>query len=71
LFTEKQFFRCLWQTLGLQLTGEPAQILSDKYDFKRDGRMNYKAFCEVIDKNFNPKDLAKDPRAQHVAAPEL
>lgn len=70
-FSDQQFFRCLWQTLGLKLDTEQEAVLRQKYDFLRNGRFNYKAFCEEIDRNFNPHDLTKDPARQRVEAPEL
>ncbi|CAG2250812.1 unnamed protein product [Mytilus edulis] len=69
--TDQQFFRCLWQTLGLKLDTEQEAVLRQKYDFLRNGRFNYKAFCEEIDRNFNPHDLTKDPARQRVEAPEF
>jgi hypothetical protein len=45
--------------------------IRQKYDFLRNGRLNYKQFCEEIDRNFNPNDLTRDPAVQRVAAPEL
>ena len=69
--SEQQFFRCLWQTLGLKLDCEQETYIRQKYDFLRNGRLNYKQFCEEIDRNFNPNDLTRDPAVQRVAAPEL
>lgn len=69
--SEQQFFRCLWQTLGLKLDSEQEAYIRQKYDFLRNGRLNYKQFCEEIDRNFNPNDLTRDPAVQRVAAPEL
>ena len=69
--TEQQFFRCLWQTLGLKLDCEQETYIRQKYDFLRNGRLNYKQFCEEIDRNFNPNDLTRDPAVQRVAAPEF
>lgn len=69
--SEQQFFRCLWQTLGLKLDCEQEAYIRQKYDFLRNGRLNYKQFCEEIDRNFNPNDLTRDPAVQRVAAPEL
>ena len=61
----------MWQTLGLKLDEEQEAILQQKYDLLKNGRLNYKAFCEEIDRNFNPKDLTKDPATQRKGAPEL
>lgn len=73
IFTEKQFYRCIWLTLGLQLNQEEASALKAKYGMIANGteRINYKRFCESIDKGFNPKDLLQDPSSQRQAAPEL
>lgn len=62
--SEQQFLRCLWNTLGLQPTEEEVQQFKNKYDLKNDGRINYKLFCEEIDRNFNPKNLYIDPVSQ-------
>lgn len=69
--TAQQFFRCLWQTLGIKLDEEQEAVIQQKYDLLRNGRLNYKAFCEEIDRNFNPRDLSRDPATQKKGAPEF
>ena len=69
--TDAQFLRCLWNTLGLQLSATEAELLIQKYDLRRNGRVNYKLFCDEIDRHFNPKQLQADPKSQIVMAPEL
>ena len=69
--TEPQFFRCLWQTLGVQLSKEEADALAEKYDLKKNGQINYKLFCEAIDRHFNPKSVDRNPEAQRNAPLEL
>jgi hypothetical protein len=49
---------------------EQETYIRQKYDFLRNGRLNYKQFCEEIDRNFNPNDLTRDPAVQRVAAPD-
>ena len=70
-FAETQFSRVLWENLGIKLTPEQQQLLANKYDLKRDGRLNYRLFCDVINKPFQPNDLSNDPVVQKVEAPEL
>ncbi|XP_071105662.1 EF-hand calcium-binding domain-containing protein 6-like [Haliotis cracherodii] len=62
--TEPQFFRCLWQTLGVQLNPNEEVALREKYDLYRSGRVNYKRFCQEIDGTFNPGDLTQRPAPQ-------
>lgn len=69
--TDTQFFRVLWKNLGIQLTGEQQQSLMNKYDLKKDGRLNYRSFCDSIEAPFNPNDLTLNPAEQHVSAPEF
>ncbi|KAK3583614.1 hypothetical protein CHS0354_039437 [Potamilus streckersoni] len=69
--TVPQFFRCLWQTLGIKLSPDEENALIAKYDLKRSGQVNYKRFCNEIDQNFNPFDLVRDPTSQTITAPEF
>ncbi|XP_076448305.1 uncharacterized protein LOC143285015 [Babylonia areolata] len=69
--TAAQFFRCLWQTLNLKLSPADEQALTDRYDVRRDGSINYRLFCEDINLNFNPSDLKRDPAAQKVEPREF
>lgn len=71
LFTGPQFSRCLWQTLGLQLTPEQEALVKQHYDVKGDGQIKYTLFCDIIDQNFNARDLARNPESQTVPPPEL
>jgi hypothetical protein len=66
-----QFSRCLWQTLGLQLTPAQEELVKANYDLNGNGQINYKLFCDIIDQNFNANNLAKDPEAQKIVPPEL
>jgi len=69
--TETQFFRVLWENLGIKLTDEQQRSLAEKYGFRRDGRMNYRHFCETIDQPFNPNNLKLDPKQQSNPVPEF
>ena len=71
LSSAPQFFRCLWQTLGIKLNPEEEQLVRQKYDIKGTGEINYKAFCSEVDKGFNAGDLLRDPISQKVEPPEL
>lgn len=64
--TATQFFRCLWQNLSIKLTPQEEQLLTEKYDLKRNGRMNHKFFCSVIEKGFDPNEMDRDPSTQKV-----
>eukprot|EP00106_Octopus_bimaculoides_P000016 XP_014767458.1 PREDICTED: uncharacterized protein LOC106867177 [Octopus bimaculoides] len=48
--TETQFFRCLCQTLNITLSKDEENILSEKYDFRRNKTVNYREFCSTINK---------------------
>lgn len=69
--TAPQFFRCLWQTLGIKLNPEEEELIKQKYDIKNNGEINYKAFCHEIDRAFNPGDLVRDPVTQKIEPPEF
>lgn len=69
--TAPQFFRCLWQTLGIKLNPEEEELMKQKYDIKNNGEINYKAFCHEIDRAFNPGDLVRDPITQKIEPPEF
>ena len=69
--SESQFFRVLWENLCLKFTDEEQQSISNKYNVKNDGRINYKQFCEIIDTPFNPHNFQNPPDYQKVEAPEL
>ena len=71
LIPETQFFRVLWENLSLKLDDEEQRILAEKYDLKRDGRLNYRAFCNVIERPFNPNNLTCPPGEQRIEVPEL
>nr|CAB3262790.1 uncharacterized protein LOC100183292 [Phallusia mammillata] len=68
--TPSQFKRCLDQFLGLKLSEDQANQLVEKYRLKKDNMVNYRAFSDVIDKNFYPDHLAVDPESQTVQIPE-
>lgn len=65
-----QFFRCIWQTLGITLSLEEEEYLAAKYDLRRNGRLKYKDFCAAIDVAFNPNDVGTDPASQTVQSLE-
>ncbi|KAL4239473.1 hypothetical protein ACF0H5_000288 [Mactra antiquata] len=69
--TGPQFSRCLWQTLGLQLSPEQEALVKKHYDVKGDGQIKYTLFCDIIDQNFNARDLARNPENQTVPPPEF
>ncbi|KAL5019414.1 hypothetical protein ScPMuIL_005136 [Solemya velum] len=69
--TEPQFFRCLWQTLSVKLSPNEEAELIEKYGTTQNGQINYKQFCEEIDRNFNPQDLHRSPITQIQEAPEF
>lgn len=69
--TAPQFSRCLWNTLGVQLTPEQEAYVRQKYDVKGTGQINYKQFCDDIDTAFNARDLKRDPESQRFEAPEF
>ncbi|XP_053393487.1 uncharacterized protein LOC123564874 [Mercenaria mercenaria] len=69
--TAPQFSRCLWQTLGLQLTPAQEELVKTNYDLKGNGQINYKLFCDIIDQNFNARDLAKNPESQKIVPQEF
>jgi len=62
--TFTQFFRVLWENLGIKLSEEQQQELIRRYDIKQDGRLNYRLFCDIINQPFNPNNLARDPAQQ-------
>ncbi|KAK3798859.1 hypothetical protein RRG08_050238 [Elysia crispata] len=61
-----QFFRCLWQTLSLKLNEDEERALCLKYGLLDNGKINYKRFCDVIDLNFDPKNIYASPESQKV-----
>ena len=66
-----QFSRCLWQTLGLQLTPAQEELVKSNYDLNGNGQINYKQFCDIIDQNFDARNLAKNPESQKIVPQEL
>lgn len=69
--TAPQFSRCLWQTLGIQLSPAQEELVKMNYDLKGNGQINYKIFCDIIDQNFNARDLARNPESQKIAPQEF
>lgn len=69
--TTPQFFRCLWQTLNIQLSPEDEQAMIASYDHKKNGTINYRRFCEDINLSFNPHDVVRQPSEQRTEAPEF
>ena len=68
---ETQFFRVLWENLGIKLTPEQQQILAGKYRLKKNGQVNYRLFCDVISQPFDPNNVWVDPNSQKVETSEL
>ena len=48
-FTASQFFRCLYQTLGLNLDKNEEALLIQKYGCLERHKINYRKFCARID----------------------
>ncbi len=71
LHIETQFFRVLWENLGVKLSDEEQGRIIQKYDIKKDGRLNYKEFCDVILTPFNSNDMKHDPASQQTRPLEL
>lgn len=71
LIIAAQFSRCLWQTLGIQLTPDQEATVKQNYDLKGNGQINYKLFCDIIDQNFNARDMQRNPEDQRVEPMEL
>lgn len=49
IITGTQFRRCLDQHLGLRLSESDYEFLADKYDQKKSGRINYRAFSSGLE----------------------
>lgn len=64
--TFTQFFRVLWENLGIKLGEEEMRALIERYDLKRDGRLNYRTFCDIINQPFNPNNITANPGQQNV-----
>lgn len=62
--TTTQFHRVIWENFGMTLSPEEVEVMSEKYDFKRDGHMNYRRFLNVINLAFDANQLDTDPRCQ-------
>ena len=69
--TESQFFRILWENLGVKLNEDQEKMVAAKYMFKGDGNVNYRTFCKVISQPFKADDLTRPPDVQKVDAKEL
>ena len=67
----KQFFRVLWENLGLKFTEDQEASLAERYRIKDGDRVYYRAFCDTINQPFNANDLKINPEAQKVEAPSL
>ena len=70
-FPETQFFRVLWENLGLKVTPGQQDALTKKYDLKGNGMLYYRKFCDVISQPFNPNNMINDPEDQKVEPAEL
>ncbi|KAK2184430.1 hypothetical protein NP493_266g02009 [Ridgeia piscesae] len=69
--TESQFFRILWENLGVKLNEDQEKMVAAKYMFKGDGNVNYRTFCKVISQPFKADDLTRPPDVQKVDAKEF
>ncbi|XP_013383058.1 uncharacterized protein LOC106153608 [Lingula anatina] len=69
--TETQFFRTLWLNLGVKMTPGEEKLMAAKYDINRNGRLNYRVFCDNIEKGFDPNDVRRDPVTQKVIPEEF
>ncbi len=70
-YLDTQFFRVLWENLGIKLTDEQQSALAEKYGIRKDGCLNYRLFCDVINNPFDPNDMKTDPSSQKVESLEL
>ena len=70
IFLESQFFRVLWENLGVKLSEDEEKALASKYA-RQDGRTDWRKFCDAINLPFQPNDLACDPICQKVEPLEL
>ena len=71
VFLAKQFFRVLWENLGLKFTEEQEAYLAGKYQIKNDDRVYYRAFCDTINQPFKANNLKMNPESQKVEAKSL
>lgn len=63
--TTTQFFRTLSQTLRMNFTDDQMTYLTGRYgSARKDGRIDYTAFCNVIDERFDPNLMSVDPSLQ-------
>lgn len=63
--SESQFFRVLWENLGVKLNDDEARAVAAKFG-RKDGRLDWRKFCDAIHMPFNSNDLQFDPRCQKV-----
>ena len=61
----------LWENLGIKLGEEEMQALIERYDLKKDGRLNYRTFCDIINQPFDPNTITANPGQQNVQPLEL
>ncbi|CAD5122359.1 DgyrCDS10796 [Dimorphilus gyrociliatus] len=65
--TDSQFFRVLWQNVGIKLAAEEEEILKDYYGR---GNFNYREFCKNIEKRVDPNRMDVNPNNQVYDYPE-
>lgn len=65
--TDSQFFRVLWQNVGIKLTEDEEEILKDCYGR---GNFNYREFCKNIEKSVDPNVMNVNPNKQVYDYPE-
>lgn len=57
--------------LSLRLTKPEENVITQRYDLKRNGRVCWKQFANSINSSFQANDFKIDPSFQRVEAPEL
>lgn len=68
--TETQFQRVLDQILKSALTHEQIDLLADKYDLKNNSTVNYREFCNAVNRGFPENDLRDEPSNNVFKNPE-
>lgn len=60
----------LWENFGVKLNDEEERAVAAKFG-RKDGRMDWRKFCDAIHMPFDPNDLRCDPSCQKVEPLEL
>ena len=63
-FPANQFFRVLWENLGLKFTEEEEGHLVEKYAPNGSGKIYYRAFVNNINQPFDANNLSVNPATQ-------